>query len=428
VNTESSTSGEQVSTALAPAGGQRPAPGPDGGLDREVPVLIVRQDWNPVHHATVGVIRSFGRAGVAVHAILESSEVPAARSRYLTSLRPWWPGAVTMRQRADHLAEESRRIGGFPVLFAMDDASSILLAEYGDLLARYARLPSVAPGTPSRVADKAELAALCAEASVDHPATHRPRDERQVRTAVADLGLPLIAKWSRPWLLGCTPAPPLRSTTLVTDLGQALALFGRRAEAGSALLLQALIPPTRGGDRFFHGYFTRAADSAQPECRFGAAGRKELAWPRPAGLTARGSWLPDPVVERTAHAAVRAAGFTGLVDLDFRRDPASGRFHLLDFNPRLGAQFRLFTDLDGLDLPRAAHLDLTGREIPPPRPLPGRTLTVEPYDLLGALRPGRHVERAWFARDDPAPFGAAVRHVVTRGLRRLDPREQGSRR
>ena len=423
-----------LSAQVSPPAPRRRTAGPAGSgpqLDPAVPALLIRLDWNPAHHATLGVIRSLGRAGVPVHAVLENGRVPSARSRYLTGAHSWLRpelGSTRPAELVDRLCRLAERVGGQPVLYPMDDAGALLLAEHGAPLTEFARFPAVTAAAPARVADKARLAELCRAAGIAQPDTRIPVDAAGLAATVAELGLPLIAKWSRPWLL--RPGSGLRSTALVTRAAEAELLFARRAEAGCELLLQRWIPATAGGDRFFHGYFTRAAGSGGAVgaladgpvvCRFGASGRKDLAWPRGAGLTARGTWLPEPAVEAAACRVVEAAGFTGVVDLDFRLDPTTGRYVLLDFNPRLGAQFRLFTDPTGLDLPRAVHLDLTGRGVPPLLASPGRRLTVETYDPLGALRPGRGLERAWFARDDPAPFPAAVLGGATRLLRRNRP-------
>ena len=68
----------------------------------------------------------------------------------------------------------------------------------------------------------------------------------------------------------------------------------------------------------------------------------------------------------------------------------------------------------------AAHLDLTGRPIPPGSALAGRRFLVENYDPIAALDYRRSGElsilwwlmslrlvdeMAWYARDDLAPFG-----------------------
>jgi predicted ATP-grasp superfamily ATP-dependent carboligase len=125
-------------------------------------------------------------------------------------------------------------------------------------------------------------------------------------------------------------------------------------------------------------------------------------------------------------------GFRGIVDLDYRFDPLAGAYKLLDFNPRLGAQFRLFSDTAGIDVVIAAHLDLTGREIPHGSPQAGRSFLVENYDPIAALAYRRvdldfrswvaslrrADELAWFARDDLAPFGLMCLRMGWRAMSR----------
>ena len=110
----------------------------------------------------------------------------------------------------------------------------------------------------------------------------------------------------------------------------------------------------------------------------------------------------------------------GILDLDLRWDGRDGQYKLLDFNPRLGAQFRLFHDTAGVDVVLAQYLDLTGQAIPEGEQVSGRGFLVENYDPLGALSYWRRGElgwgswltslrtvheTAWFARDDLRPFG-----------------------
>jgi D-aspartate ligase len=75
--------------------------------------------------------------------------------------------------------------------------------------------------------------------------------------------------------------------------------------------------------------------------------------------------------------------YSGIVDLDLRFDTRDGQYKLLDFNPRLGAQFRLFEDTSGVDVVRAAYLDLTGQPIPEGKLVVGRRFLVENCDPIG---------------------------------------------
>jgi hypothetical protein len=159
-------------------------------------------------------------------------------------------------------------------------------------------------------------------------------------------------------------------------------------------------------------------------------------------------------VEEAAARLAEHVGYRGILDLDFRFEPATRAYHLLDFNPRPGAQFRLFTDDGGLDVVRAQHLHLTGRAVPAQGGGPGRVFVAENYALLSAMvsaasllrlrrrdpterehgerghgndrgprahRRGaaRTVERAWFAIDDPWPFFAMAGAWFARGALKI---------
>ncbi len=138
-----------------------------------------------------------------------------------------------------------------------------------------------------------------------------------------------------------------------------------------------------------------------------------------------------------------AIGFRGIVNLDLRFDPRDGQYKLLDFNPRLGAQFRLFTTGTGVDVARAAYLDLTGQPAEAGEMTRGRSFLVENYDPLGAVsywRRGelglrswaaslrRADEVAWLARDDLRPFGLMCARMAWRGVTRRWPARQSNAR
>jgi predicted ATP-grasp superfamily ATP-dependent carboligase len=143
--------------------------------------------------------------------------------------------------------------------------------------------------------------------------------------------------------------------------------------------------------------------------------------------------VPNSRLREQVTTMAATVGFRGILDLDLRFDPRDAQYKLLDFNPRLGAQFRLFTTDTGLDVVRAAYLDLTGQPVAAGEMTRDRRFLVENYDPLGAVgywRRGelglrswaaslrRVDEVAWLARDDLRPFGLMCARMAWRGMSR----------
>ncbi|WP_447038310.1 carboxylate--amine ligase [Streptomyces sp. DSM 118878] len=415
-------------------------------LDTRIPAVLLRIDRNPFHHGTLGAVRSLGRAGVEVHLVADDDGSPVRHSRHLHRMHPPPTPGAPPAEVARVLRRVARHLRGPAVLIPLDDAGALAVSALHAELSDLYLLPRPAGNTAERVADKATLAQVCEQAGVAHPFTLAPESAAEAARAVRRTGLPAVAKWSRPWLLPQDAG--LRSTTVIDSAREAVALFERRGDAGSPLLLQAFVPGAAGDA----DWFVQGCAGHDGVVRGGGTGRKHRSWPRSAGLTVSGEWIAHPGLWSAATRLVSALEYRGIFDLDFRRDARTGDFHLIDFNPRAGAQFRLFADGTGTDVVRALHLGLTHRPVPAPRPLVGRTFLVENYAPLTALRtlplpalrslplralhslplpalrslplpalpePSPPGELAWHCGDDPAP-GAAMRRLWRRHvLRRL---------
>jgi D-aspartate ligase len=207
---------------------------------------------------------------------------------------------------------------------------------------------------------------------------------------------------------------------------QACAIYRQR---GPHLIFQEYIPPAYGEDWFYHGY-----RNVQSDCCVGFTGRKLRSYPPFAGPTTLGKTVPNDQLRQEVEALLKAISYSGITDLDYRLDKRDGQYKLLDFNPRIGAQFRLFEDRAGVDVARALYLDLTGRRAPRSRPIDGRTFIVEFHDLAASVayfRRGRlklhdwrlslngERELAWFSRDDPLPFLMMCVRLLLRVVKRV---------
>lgn len=326
-------------------------------LDTGVPALVVKVGRYPIHAGGLGVIRSLGRLGVPVYAVTEDHWTPAAVSRHLAGHVVWRrsdteePAALVRR-----LCRIGRALGRPAVPIATDDEAACLLAEHADVLREHFLLPAVEPGLPRRLAGKRGLYELCREHDVRTPRTVFGGPGADLAALAGQLRFPVVAKNVDPWTRLRSPA--VSGTTLFATRAELLGRFAGRGDL-SGLLLQEHIPHDGAED-----WFVQACCDADSALAIRFTGRKAYAWPPGRGVTADARAAANPELTELTARFCKALGYRGVNDLDWRRDPRDGRYHLLDFNPRVGAQFRFGRTADGLDVVRALHLEMTGRPVP----------------------------------------------------------------
>lgn len=393
--------------------------------DRDVPGLIVKFGDYVLHHGGVGAIRSLGRIGVPMYAITEDAYTPAASSRYLTRAFVW-PTRGT--EEADHLVEGllriARRIGRPAVLVPTDEEAAVLIAEHQDVLDGHFLFPRVAPGLPRRLASKQGLHELCVEHGIPSPAAAFPQSYDDIAAFAEEARFPVVAKNREAFVRRSRPA--VNGTTRITTR-EGLLTLARGWGERPGVILQEYLPREEAEDWIVHAYFDR---NSAPLAMF--TGVKVRSWPPHAGMTASAYVVDNPELADLAARFIKQIGFTGIIDLDLRFDRRDGQYKLLDFNPRMGAQFRLFESESAVDVVRAMHLDLTGRPVPEGEQRAGRRFVVENIDLpaLLAYRRGGYTtphaparasgtELAWFAGDDPLPCLTMLARFVRPGVKHL---------
>ncbi|HKE98113.1 MAG TPA: hypothetical protein VKG45_04170 [Actinomycetes bacterium] len=408
------------------------APGSRAGevqLDRSVPALILKVGHYPLSHGGLGAIRSLGRAGVPVYGVSEDRRAPTAVSRYLTGRFVWPNAGQDQAALLEGMAGIAERIGRPAVLLPTDDDAAVLVAEHADALAGRFLFAAQPPALPRTVGGKLGLYRTCTELGVPCPEAVVPASAAELAAFCDRAAFPVVAKAADSavvWRAG------VHSTQIVHTPEELRTLWTtvERACGGGRLLLQEHIPD--GEDWIVHGYCDERSD-----CLVGFTGVKLRSYPPYAGPTTLGRCQANAALLDQAAALFRRLGYRGIMDMDWRLDRRDGRYKLLDFNPRLGAQFRLFVNEHGVDVARALHLDLTGRAVPRGGAPDGRAFMVETHDTLAAigyrrrgaltlpgwLRSLRGVrELAWFARDDLLPvasFGARfLRRGADKALRR----------
>ncbi|MET7426493.1 hypothetical protein [Dactylosporangium sp. NPDC005555] len=386
-------------------------------LDTSVPALLVRIGRYPVHAGTLGVVRSLGRLGVPVYAITEDRLTPIALSRHVVG-RFIWPGSEwhDTERLVESLCALGRSLRRPVVPVATDDEAAVLLAEHAAALAEYFLLPRVTPTLPRQVASKRGLFDLCMAHDVPTPRTLFPTCRDDLRALADELTFPVVAKNVAPWTR--LRAPAVSTTTLVSSGRELLDRFAGLDDL-SSVLLQEYIPHEHAEDWFVHAYCDEGSSTA-----LSFVGRKAYAWPPGRGCTVDARAAINPMLSELTARFCKEIGYRGVNDLDWRYDRRDGRFKLVDFNPRVGAQFRFGQTEDGVDVVRALHLAMTGRTVPAGDQDYSRRLIVEnlylPARVLQRLSrlpaaprlqpPGVRTHGAWLEASgrDPLPVLAMV--------------------
>ena len=391
--------------------------------DASIPAVVLG-----FHHGGLGIARSLGRWGVAVHGIDADPRAPAFASRYCRRRATWSLSRAEPAATLDFLlrfapAERS-------VLFPTTDDAALFVAEHADALAErylFARNP---PQLVRDFSDKRALYHLCRKLGVPTPETVFPRTRAEVEAFAASAVFPVMLKGIDGMRLQARTGVKMAVVHSATEL---LARYDALEDpAAPNLMLQEYIP---GGDDtiwMFNGYF-----DASSQCVAGFTGKKLRQHPVHVGSTSLGICLENADVFRLTVDFMRAVGYRGVLDIGWRYDARDGGYKLLDPNPRIGSTFRLFVDRAEMDVARYLYLDLTGQPLPHAVQREGRKWMVEERDLEssldyfreGALTPAawlrsfRDVEEAaWFARDDLRPFLRVAASTAGRGFRAIGKR------
>lgn len=387
--------------------------------DRSVPALLVKIGHYPLQHIGLGVARTLGRMGVPVYAITEDRWTPTGLSRYCAGsfVQPS-TGLEDPEQLVSRLIDVGRKLGRPALAVPTDEEAAVLLAEYATELSDYFLLPQVPPELPRKLASKGGLYELCRKFGVSAPASAFPETMGEVREFAARSSFPVVAKNLEAWVR--RSAPVVDGTTILRTPAELLALAARWGDTPS-VILQEYLPLEHAEDWIVHLYC-----DADSNCAAIFTGVKIRSWPPHAGMTACAYIVANPGLTETAQRFCKEIGFRGIADLDWRLDRRDGEYKLLDFNPRVGSQFRLFETAAGIDVVRAMHLDLTGRPVPPSTQLNGRRIIVENIDLLAHLsyfrtsyttpskpRRATSTELGWLAWDDPLPIAAMSARSAT---------------
>lgn len=359
-------------------------------------------------YRALGVVRSLGRRGVPVWALSEPGEPLASVSRYTRHSLPW--PTADAEARVAFLGELARTRGlrRWAIIPSADETAA-LVARHHQELSRDFTLTTPPWEVVRWAYDKRLTYELADRVGVPRPLTTRPRTPTEA--AEACVRFPAVLK---PAVKESFNALTAAKAWRVRDAAAAAARFAEacRLVDADVLMLQELIP---GGGETQLSYAALCRDG-EPLAALTARRTRQY----PADFGRASTYVETvecPEIAELSLRLLREIGYTGLIEVEYKRDPRDGEPKLLDMNPRVWGWHTL-CGRAGVDFPWLLWLAASGREVPPSWARPGvgwlRFSTDTPTALKEVL--GRRLrvrdytrslrrprEAAIFAWDDPLP-------------------------
>ena len=357
----------------------------------------------------LAIARSLGRRGIATWLLHNPGDDQVARaSRYVSRTLPMPTGSAE-RQRDGLLAiAATHGLQGW-ALFPTDDESAAMVARQHAGLSSAFRLTLPCWDVFRHAYHKRLTHTLAQYAGVEHPWTAYPRTLEDL--ASLDCDFPLILKPDvKPYENRFTADKAWRIddyASLVAAWQEATSLVGV-----DAVMVQELIPAVPKA----HYSFAALCKEGVPVASLVA--RRTRQYPRDFGHSSSlVETLDAPAVETRGRALIDALGWTGLLEIEFMRDPRDDSYKLLDINGRVWTWHGIGPRA-GVDFPYLAWCIAQSVPVTPVRADPGIRwirLATDIPSAMGAIWSGELSLREWrasvraprvgalMALDDPLP-------------------------
>ena len=313
----------------------------------------------------VVLMRELSRHGLDVYCIDPNPTQPAFRSRYGQSFLCPNPD-LQPKEWVDFMLDLCRRIGKGPlVIIASSDMFVTALADHADKLAGQFIFCQSSIGMQGLLATKKRQYDIAAEHGLPTPLTRFVTSEAEVEAFCQKAVFPALLKplHFREWRT-LEPAHPLFEQKLITSDSPAnlLASYRLAASINSECVVQEII---EGPDTAKLCYLS-CYNQKSERLGWGVV-RQVRTDPIFFGSASIVEPVDDPETASICDRFLRSIGYTGICEIELKRDTRDGVVKLIEANPR----YSLTSDAApymGVELGWLHYLDLIGQLVTPVEP------------------------------------------------------------
>ncbi len=349
-----------------------------GELDRP-PAIVMN-----MFYTGLGIARSLGERGIPVIGLTSQPGIYGNFTRYAKTI--FCPDSRREPERLlPWLLEFGRGLGRKGVIFPTRDDDVIFLDRFRRELERYFIL-TIPPGNVVKIClDKWETYLSAKAADVLTPRCWLIGDTRDLDRAIREATFPCVLKpvSSHDWRVGQNwELVGARKAIGISSADELPRAYAEVARANQHALLQEMVP---GGD----DCLVIAACYLDRKSQFmaGFNTQKLVQCPEGFGTGCIVQSANRPELFEPAGRLLRAIGFTGVAEVEFKWDATKRQYQLIEINPRLWDQHRLGKAC-GVDLAVIAYYDCAGlgSSASPERRFQVRKWIAEDVFCMNALR------------------------------------------
>lgn len=310
----------------------------------------------------LGLVRALGLAGVPVHIASSRRDSATRASRFVRGVYDAPPFSAPAAERVARLRAIAQAIGTRPLVMTAGDGGLELISEHRGALNDVMRHDLAAPDVVAACFHKDRFAVVAERLRLPVPATRVPESVEEVRRVASSLTYPVFVKPRTKEDWGTLPEGVVEATKgqRIDSAGNLVRFFERLAEyGGERALIQSYVASPDSEHYSVHAYVL-------PDGRFAAAftTRKIRVWPPHRGIGCLVVSARVPELVELSRQALERLGYRGTALLQYKRDPATGRYLLLEVNCRYSTSIELPARC-GMNIPAYAHAVANG--LVPPR-------------------------------------------------------------
>lgn len=315
------------------------------------------QKYNPVvilggNVNGIGIVRSFQNTKIPVYVLINDNDI-IRYSRFCKAIKCPDPDK---KEFGDFLMSFCTSLQQKPVVFATSDLFLMPLIHHKENLREVAFVPTCDKELFDKLIEKKYLYSFAEQVGVPCPKTKTLLAEEVELTVANDMLYPLIIK-------------PSVNLTFKQTFGQKALLAANEGELAQfikdvkkhnykgPLIIQEYIP----GNMTTLYTITSYAD-ADSRIRGYSIGHKIRQYPAKTGTITAGLVEHVQEILDMSRRFVKAVGFYGISNIEYKYDERDGKYKLMEINPRTG-WWNLSVLESGVNLPLMAYRDILGEPI-----------------------------------------------------------------